>query len=265
MPNFVLPHTLRPMLAASLMLAGVADAAVAGPYEDATTAYQRGDYVSSYRLLLPLAEKGDASAQTSVGTMYAEGKGVPQDYAEALKWFRKAADLGDALAQHNLGWAYDSGTGVPQNYAEAAKWYRLAANQGDATSQTNLGVLYAKGKGVPQDYAEAVNLYRLAADQGVAQAQSNLGLMYFQGRGVPQDYVIAHMWLNLSAAQGNDDGIKYRNIVAERMTPPDCRGAEVSPRVEAEAGTIKTRTVLLLPKHSPLMLLAHFVGDARPR
>ena len=45
--------------------------------------------------------------------------------------------------------------GVPQNYAEAVKWYRLAADQGDASAQFNLGVMYDKGQGVPQDYAEA--------------------------------------------------------------------------------------------------------------
>ena len=75
---------------------------------------------------------------------------------------------------------YDNGQGVPQNYAEALKWYRLAADQGDASAQNNLGVMYAKGQGVPQNYAEALKWYRLAADQGNASAQSNLGFMYDQ-------------------------------------------------------------------------------------
>ena len=45
--------------------------------------------------------------------------------------------------------------GVPQNYAEAVKWYRLAADQGDARAQFNLGFMYGTGQGVPQNYAEA--------------------------------------------------------------------------------------------------------------
>jgi uncharacterized protein len=143
MPN-LFPRTHRATLAASLMLASATGATVAGPYEDATAAYQRGDYATAYKLTLPLAEKGNATMQTNVGAMYAEGKGVPQDYAEALKWFRKAADQGDADAQGNLGFAAEQGYGVPQNYAEAAKWYRLAAEQGDARAQTNLGVMYAR-------------------------------------------------------------------------------------------------------------------------
>jgi TPR repeat protein len=60
---------------------------------------------------------------------------VPQDYAEAVKWFRKAADQGDAKAQLNLGFAYNTGQGVPQSSAEAVKWYRLAADQGYAGAQ----------------------------------------------------------------------------------------------------------------------------------
>ena len=63
--------------------------------------------------------------------MYAEGKGVPQDYTEAVRWYRKAADQGYARGQDGLGYAYSHGGGVPQNYAEAARWYRKAAKQGD--------------------------------------------------------------------------------------------------------------------------------------
>jgi TPR repeat protein len=53
--------------------------------------------------------------------MYLNGEGVPQDYPEALNWFRKAAEQGLASAQGNLGYMYHNGKGVPQNYAEAIK------------------------------------------------------------------------------------------------------------------------------------------------
>ena len=59
--------------------------------------------------------------------MYAEGRSVPQDYAEAAKWFRLAAAQGDAEAQHNLGVLYRRGQGVPQDYVEAHKWLNPAA------------------------------------------------------------------------------------------------------------------------------------------
>ena len=63
-----------------------------------------------------------------------------------------SAEQGDAMAQNNLGVMYQKGEGVPQDYKEAVKWYRLAAEQGHATAQTNLGGMYYKGQGVPEDY-----------------------------------------------------------------------------------------------------------------
>ena len=106
--------------------------------------------------------------------MYANGIGVPQDYAEAARLCQLAADHGLAEVQFNPGSMYDKSTEVPQDHAEAARLFALAADQGDAKAQCNLGVMYANSRGVPQDDAEAVRLHQLAADQGKAQTQSNL-------------------------------------------------------------------------------------------
>ena len=40
-----------------------------------------------------------------------------------------AADQGHALAQYAVGWLYERGRGVPEDDAEAVRWYRLAADQ----------------------------------------------------------------------------------------------------------------------------------------
>ena len=49
------------------------------------------------------AEAGDADAQFTLGGMYADGTGVPQDDAEAVRWYRLAAAQGLAFAQYSLG------------------------------------------------------------------------------------------------------------------------------------------------------------------
>jgi uncharacterized protein len=59
--------------------------------------------------------------------MYGTGRGVPQDDAEAVKWYRLAAAQGSALGQYNLGVRYYNGEGVPQDYVQAYKWFNLAA------------------------------------------------------------------------------------------------------------------------------------------
>jgi TPR repeat protein len=52
---------------------------------------------------------------------------VPQDYAEAARWYRRAAEQGDAQAQYNLGLAYARGEGATQNAVDAHMWFNLAA------------------------------------------------------------------------------------------------------------------------------------------
>jgi TPR repeat protein len=135
--------------------------------------------------------------------LYANGQGVPQDYKEAIKWYRLAAEQGDSDAQGNLGVFYEKGQGVPQDYEEAVKWFRLAANQGDADAQHRLGVMYNDGQGVHQDYKEAIKWYRLAASNGNASAQFNLALMYAKGKHIAKDYKEAVKWSRLAADQSH--------------------------------------------------------------
>src|SRR6185436_11935459 len=71
-----------------------------------------------FREAIKRAEKGDPDAQMSVGMMYSFGEGVPQNYEEALKWYRRAASSGNPIAQNNLGIMYINGRGVPKNPTE---------------------------------------------------------------------------------------------------------------------------------------------------
>ena len=86
------------------------------------------------------------------------------DGSRTGRW-RRAADQGHATSQYNLGVMYFDGRGIPQDDAEAVRWYRLAADQGDTSAQNNLGLMYALGRGVPQDYVAAHMWLNLAAAQ----------------------------------------------------------------------------------------------------
>jgi hypothetical protein len=92
-----------------LLVFSFAGPVVAGPLDDGDAAYGKGDYATALRLWRPLAEQGNAPAQSNLGVMYLDGKGVPRNYAEAAKWFRLAADQGRAKAQNNLGAMYLDG------------------------------------------------------------------------------------------------------------------------------------------------------------
>src|SRR5580658_5918100 len=79
-------------------------------------AWKDGDYAAALEEFLPLAQQGNASAQTYLGLMYDLGQGVAPDYKEAIKWFRLAAAHEEVAAQFNLGLMYEKGQGVPQDY-----------------------------------------------------------------------------------------------------------------------------------------------------
>ena len=70
--------------------------------------------------------------------MYAQGRGVDQDYPQAFIWFSKAAEQGHAEAQYNLGVMYVNGDHVVQDDVEAVKWFNKAAEQGYAEAQSAL-------------------------------------------------------------------------------------------------------------------------------
>jgi hypothetical protein len=147
---------------------------MAGEFENGVAAYNRLDSTTAWRLLRPLAERGDAGAQALVGNMYARGLGITYDGAEAVRWWRKAAEQGDTGAEEELATAYFFGDGVQADHSEAARWFRRAAERGEIFAQTCLASLYERGEGVPKDLALAHMWLSLAAAQG--QPVAKIGL-----------------------------------------------------------------------------------------
>ena len=127
--------------------------------------------------------------------------GVPasaqEDYQETLREAEQRV-----MPKHKLvsGSCYANGQGVAQDDAEALRWFRLAAEQGFAAAQFNLGFMYANGRGVAQDDAEALRWYHLAAEQGVAEAQRNLGGMYANGRDGARDEQVGQVLTGIPVA-----------------------------------------------------------------
>ncbi|HHF5802937.1 TPA: tetratricopeptide repeat protein [Haemophilus influenzae] len=100
-------------------------------FQQGSEATTRGDYQTTFKFLLPLAEQGNAQAQLMLGNMYANGLGVKQDDVEAVKWYRKAAEQGVANAQAILGFLYFLGKrGVQVNKSLAKEWFGKACDNG---------------------------------------------------------------------------------------------------------------------------------------
>ncbi len=115
-----------PLLCLLLAFAAAAPA-VAAPIDDANAAYQRGNYAAAEKLLLPLAESGNAYAQYRLGQVYAEAPGELRSVEEAAKWFESAALQGQPHAQYKLGILYVNGNGVSKDLVQAYLWLSLSA------------------------------------------------------------------------------------------------------------------------------------------
>jgi TPR repeat protein len=206
-------------IAAIVLVSALAAPVAAGTFEDAVDAHARGNYAKALRLIRPLANDGNATAQFNLGLT---GQGVQQDYSAAALWFRKAAEQGYALAQSNLGPLYRDDRGVAQDDTEAVTWFRKAADQGDSpTPSFYSGTNTQTAKVVPQNFGEAAIWFGRAAAQAHSVAMLPLGAMYAEGRGLPQDYVRAHMWFSLAAAP-----VRTIEMVEQRMIPAQIAEAQ---------------------------------------
>ena len=154
---------------------------------------------------------------SSTSAAVPNGQGVPQDYAEAVNWYRKAADQGNADAQSNLGWMYCTGRGVPQDDAEAVSWYRKAADQGNAAAQSNLGWMYANGRACRRTMPRRCAGTARPPSRAMRTPSSTSAVLYGNGRGVPQDYAEAVSWYRKAAEQGDARGAEQPRRACTRM------------------------------------------------
>jgi hypothetical protein len=69
-------RTFKAAVAALIFAVGFAGSVAAGPFEDAFAAYKKGDCATAVRLWRALAEQGDAAAQSNLGIMYLDGRGI---------------------------------------------------------------------------------------------------------------------------------------------------------------------------------------------
>jgi TPR repeat protein len=88
-----------------------------------------------------------------------------------------AAAQGNALAQYNLGLKYDKGDGIPEDDAEASRWFLKSAIQGDIDAQFALAMMFVAGEGVSKDYVKAYSWLSLSAAQGSGISASRKSIL----------------------------------------------------------------------------------------
>ena len=168
------------------------------------------------------AKNGDSLALSHLGDLYYDGRGVTQDYSEALRFYKKSIEQNkdkEILDSYKeffcLGYMYEKGLGIEKNINIALKYYHRVADAfenkaksilDDVTcrvsdSMFQIGCIYLFGNDVDIDYANAFKWFSKAAIYEMPAAQYNLGCMYSEGQGVIKNYEMAFSWFMKAALQ----------------------------------------------------------------
>lgn len=180
------------------------------------------------------AQKGNASAMFCLGKLYWSGKGVKQDYAEAVRWFKAAAEAGNVEAMVVLGWVYYRGLGdgkiVAVDLKRSRKYYQLAVDNGDDRAYYWLGAVCYELK----DYETAMASFKKAArirpdsalfiDKSSSEQKSirnsralamvRVGCMYREGTGGEGvNYAKAKDWFEQAAKLGDPSAMNNLSMM----------------------------------------------------
>jgi TPR repeat protein len=147
--------------------------------------------------------RGHAGSCATMGFLYASGRGVPKDPAQAVSFFQKSCDKKDALGCTNLGVLLERGEGSAKDPARAVGLYKDACDAGQMLGCYDLALVYDLGRGVTADPARATALYRRACDGGEPDACASLAVATEAGSVGTSGGVAAAAKLYEKACQGD--------------------------------------------------------------
>jgi TPR repeat protein len=159
-------------------------------------------YTEALKFLEHAARYGHANAQVNIGLRYAYGRGVPQNDAKALHWFR-------AVTEDLEPNGSTSGNDATGNISETLDWCLIKARNGHREFQLICGLILSRVAGFSARRQEAFDWIRRAADQEVPEAQFQLGKIYAAGEGVSKSNTEAFKWFMRAAEHGEHPDAMY--------------------------------------------------------
>jgi len=129
-------------------------------------AAELGDsYVKLFQVQSQLASGGSAGAQYSLGEMYEQGLGTPEDLQKAYEWYEKAAEKGDVRAKHKLASrassSADESARTQATLAEATAEEKKLAAAAEKARQQQLAKKKSRVQALLKKQANRQNSYEL--------------------------------------------------------------------------------------------------------
>lgn len=179
----------------------------------------------AFALMAAEAEKGNANAMLTLGTLHERGIGTPRNYSKALEWYGKAATAGLAEGYYNVGVCFEIGMGTPVDMGKAFTCFENASNLGLNAGLNKMGRMCLSGVGTEKNEKRGIELLGRAADAGDSQAANYLGMIIFEGgHGQAKDANKAFVLFNQAAEMGNAEAMKnlalfYRDGIGRPANP----------------------------------------------
>jgi len=181
--------------------------------QGATEAVQRADSELKPGTIISAFEK--------IAEMYEQGGSLPENPAEAARWWSKAAEKGDVDAQIALAIKMINGQGVPQDLARGRHLCNEAAKHNEHRAEYCMGYIYQHGLGVPRNDKKARNWYELAAAKSQINAMRTLALMEIAGEGGKTDRVAAFLLYARLAETKDQDALRSMAKLKKDITPKE--------------------------------------------
>lgn len=106
-----------------------ADSTNADQFQQALRYTITGHKTEAFQIFYELAKKNHRDATRELAICYDSGRGVPQDKAKAVDYYKKLVDMGDWSVCFRIAQAYHRGEGCVQSYSSALSWYKESYNR----------------------------------------------------------------------------------------------------------------------------------------
>ena len=214
----------------------------------AINAIVKNDFKRAFKILLPITENGNASANFYLGYLYFNGLGIVANEQEAkkhhlsaVKTFKEQAQNGNYEAISKLGRILADGSQFENiDFLEELKWLKLASKNGCREASFMLGNIYNTGHKIndinKSDFfpiinkKEAFKWFKISATQGMAFGMINVASYLKNGTGTEKDYKEAFKWYNIA-------NLSYKKMVNYRFA--DVWEYEVIPSIKEHIREIK--------------------------
>jgi hypothetical protein len=212
------------------------------------------DVIEAIRWWKKAAEAGDSNSMYNLGICSSLGTGVNTSDTNAFIWWLKAAEAGQAKAMYKVGFAYGTGQGVEKNIPESTGWFLKASEAGDVESMYALGLNYYSIDVSHINYSEAVKWYSRAAELGHMQAMFNLAHCYVDGIGVLKNQAEAFKWYYKAALKGSPRAMTNLGVCYSRGEGVIANSAEAIKWYRKAAAAGETESMFSIGK-------AYFEGE----